>query len=45
MRDGLILAESGTRPWDLGTGRHADVVVGRTASGDEVAWVFYFTWP
>jgi len=42
-RDGIILGEPGARHWDAGTGRHADVVVGSTASGDEVAWVFYFT--
>jgi hypothetical protein len=42
-RDGLVLDTPGTRPWDAGTGRHADVVVGRTGSGDEVAWIFYFT--
>jgi hypothetical protein len=42
-RDGIILGEPGSRPWDQGTGRHADVVVGSTSAGEEVAWVFYFT--
>lgn len=42
-RDGLVLDSPGARPWDAGTGRHADVVVGRTRAGDEVAWIFYFT--
>lgn len=42
-RSGLVLDCAGRRPWDAGTGRHADVVVGRTADGAEVAWLFYFT--
>ncbi len=42
-REGVVLEEPGRRRWDAGTGRHADVVVGTTADGDEVAWVFYFT--
>jgi len=42
-RDGIILGAPGSRRWDQGTGRHADVVVGRTRAGEEVAWVFYFT--
>jgi hypothetical protein len=43
VRDGIILGEPGSRPLDANTGRHADVVVGTTAAGEDVAWVFYFT--
>ena len=42
-RDGLVLGQPGSRPWDAGTGRHADAVVGTTAGGEEVGWIFYFT--
>jgi hypothetical protein len=42
-RQGLILDKPGVRTWDAGFGHHADVVVGRSGTGDELAWIFYFT--
>lgn len=43
QRQGLVLDQPGSRPWDATVGRHADVVVGTDAAGAELAWVFYFT--
>ncbi|GAB2611886.1 glycosyl hydrolase [Pseudactinotalea suaedae] len=43
QRQGLILDQPGARPWDAGLGHHADVVVGTSATGGELAWIFYFT--
>lgn len=42
-RQGLLLDQPGTRPWDQGLGHHADVVVGTDRAGGETAWIFYFT--
>ena len=42
-RDGVILEQPGTRPLDADIGRHADVVVGTDADGEEIAWIIYFT--
>lgn len=43
QRQGLILDQPGARLWDAGFGHHADVVVGTSATGEEVGWIFYFT--
>lgn len=42
-RQGLILDRPGSRPWDAGVGRHADVAVGQDEDGQQVGWIFYFT--
>jgi hypothetical protein len=42
-RAGRILDAPGRRVHDATLGHHADVVVGSTGNGEEVAWIFYFT--
>ncbi len=42
-RQGLLLDQPGRRAYDQSVGRHADVVVGRDAAGEDVGWIFYFT--
>jgi hypothetical protein len=42
-RTGRILDAPGLRPFDATLGHHADVVVGTTGDGEDVAWIFYFT--
>lgn len=42
-RQGLILDTPGRRRWDASFGHHADIVVGSGTTGEELAWIFYFT--